>query len=351
MTARTRGPSGTVPPPVPPGNDPGHAAARLRAEGVSTRSTRCDVVGSTVLVGTASWTDPTITAGEVFYPAGANTPEARLRYYASQFPVVEVDSSYYAVPSARSAALWVERTPDDFVFHVKAHALMTGQPTEIDRLPPAIVRALPAEILSRHRAYAKDLPAEIVDEIWLLFAEALMPLRDSGKLAAVLMQYPRWFTPTTGNVDLLLDGQRRMRALFGDGVAGPVELRNRRWFGEERRKTERTVEFFREHCVPLVIVDGPQGLESSVPMVAAVTTPGMVVARLHGRNARNWEARGLPTVERYRYLYDHDELRALVAELSAAAAESPAVHVLFNNCHGNYGTTNALEFGAMLSEL
>ncbi len=99
--------------------------------------------GGEVRVGTASWTDPTMVAKGVFYPDGASSAEDRLRYYATQFPVVEVDATYYALPRKEQARLWAERTPDDFVFDVKAHALMTGQPSEVKRLPKGLREELP----------------------------------------------------------------------------------------------------------------------------------------------------------------------------------------------------------------
>ena len=117
--------------------------------------------GHHVRVGTASWTDPTMTATGVFYPHDADTAEERLQYYASRFPVVEVDATYYALPSRRLAELWVERTPPDFTFDVKAHALMTGQPTETRRLPRQIRGALPPELATKPRIYATDLPDEL----------------------------------------------------------------------------------------------------------------------------------------------------------------------------------------------
>jgi hypothetical protein len=74
----------------------------------------------TILIGTASWTDPTLIASG-WYPDGAKSPEARLKHYAEHFPVVEVDSAYYALPSLRNAELWVARTPERFVFDIKAN--------------------------------------------------------------------------------------------------------------------------------------------------------------------------------------------------------------------------------------
>lgn len=88
-----------------------------------------------VLVGTTSWTEKTLIESGRFYPPQANTAEERLRYYATQFPVVEVDSTYYGLPSERNALLWAERTPPGFVFHVKAFRLFTQHQTPPQALP------------------------------------------------------------------------------------------------------------------------------------------------------------------------------------------------------------------------
>jgi uncharacterized protein YecE (DUF72 family) len=120
-------------------HDPGVEVARRRAEAAGDVARLPIGVGKgQARFGTASWTDPTMTVPGVFYPKGVSTAEERLRFYASQFPVVEVDATYYVLPNKRTAESWVERTPDDFVFDIKAHALMTGQPTEVARLPKAI---------------------------------------------------------------------------------------------------------------------------------------------------------------------------------------------------------------------
>jgi uncharacterized protein YecE (DUF72 family) len=181
--------------------------------------------------------------------------------------------------------------------------------------------------------------------VWRIFLDALEPLRSSGKLGAVLLQYPRWFVPTPENRDALLDARRRL----GD-VTGAVELRNRRWFGEDRQKTERTLAFLERNGFPFVMVDGPQGLESSVPPVPAVTSPRLALLRLHGRRAGTWEKPGVPTVERYRYLYDREQLADWAPKIADAASQAKEVHILFNNCYGNYGTTNAVEMMQGLRE-
>ncbi len=148
-----------------------------------------------IRVGTAGWTDRTLTARGVFYPADAKTPESRLRYYASRFSLVEADAGFYAIPDPLNSERWVERTPPSFTFNVKAHALMTGHATEVARLPQSIRDVLPAEIARARRVYAKDLPHEIRDEVWRLFRRAVEPLHDAGKLGAVLLQFAPWIRP------------------------------------------------------------------------------------------------------------------------------------------------------------
>src|ERR671924_1758246 len=297
--------------------------------------------GGTIRIGTASWTDPTMTAAGVFYPEGADTAEERLNYYASRFPLVEVDATYYSLPARRTSELWVQRTPPDFTFDIKVHALMTGQPTETKRLPKDLREALPVETAAKSRIYAKDLPEELKDEVWAWFADGLEPLQDSGQLGSILLQYPRWFFTSSENRDTILDATERL----GD-VRKAVEFRNGTWFNE--KNVERTLRFLEDHSIPLVMVDGPQGFKSSIPPIAATTSPELAVVRFHGRRAETWEAKGIPTVERFRYLYERDELEDWVPRIREAARQAKDTHVLMNNCYANYGSTNARELAALL---
>jgi uncharacterized protein YecE (DUF72 family) len=324
-------------------HDPGAAAARARADAISIDSARTIVPpgSGTIAVGTAGWTDPTLTAPGAFYPGSATSAEARLRYYASRYPVVEIDSPYYALPSRQAAERWTERTPDDFTFDVKANALMTGQPSEVSRLPADLRAALPESLKRKRRIYGKDLPAELYDEVWNRYVDALQPLHAAGKLGAVLLQYPKWFLPNRENAAELLDAQRRL-----GGLGGAVEFRNAAWL--TGRVGERTIEFLSEHRVPLVLVDGPQGMESSIPPLAAVTSSRLAVLRLHGRRAETWEQPDVTVAERFRYLYDTTELSEWLPGILQAAKRTERVHVIHNNCYANYGTTNALEMTQLL---
>jgi uncharacterized protein YecE (DUF72 family) len=142
----------------------------------------------TVRVGTASWTDPTLVKSG-WYPKGvASSAEARLRFYASRFPLVEVDATYYYLPREEQAGLWVERTPPDFVFNVKAFSLLTGHPTQRKALPEELLEEVAPEHRDKQRLYASHLSADGMAEVWRRFQDALLPLDSAGKLGAVLLQ-------------------------------------------------------------------------------------------------------------------------------------------------------------------
>ncbi|HEY1455573.1 MAG TPA: DUF72 domain-containing protein [Candidatus Dormibacteraeota bacterium] len=325
-------------------HDPGPEVARSRAGEAGEAGRRpIRMGGGEVRVGTASWTDPTMTAPGVFYPKGASSAEERLRFYASQFPVVEVDSTYYALPHRKMAETWVERTPKDFVFDIKAHALMTGQPTEVARLPKAIRDELPEGLGEKKRIYRKDLPKELVDAVYEQFRGALGPLVDANKLGAVFVQFPKWVFPSHEARELILENRARLE------VPVAVEFRHGSWFNE--KNAERTVKFLQDNKVPYVAVDEPQGFKSSVPPVMVRTSEDLAVIRFHGRNEENWEKKDIPPSERFRYLYDVDQLADWTPQIAAVARDTKETHVLYNNCFSNYGTTNAREMARLLEEL
>jgi uncharacterized protein YecE (DUF72 family) len=323
-------------------HDPGPEVAGPMAAGLEASAQHPIRIagGGSVRVGTASWTDPTMTTPGVFYPPEAKSAEDRLRFYAENFPLVEVDTTYYALPRKDQSRLWVERTPDDFVFDVKAHALMTGQPTETKRLPGAIRDELPDSLAPKTRIYGKDLPSDLYDSIWALFKEGVEPLREKGKLGSILLQFPRWIFPSNESRQHLLDARERL-----GGLPLTVEFRHGSWFNE--KNAERTLKFLTGNAIPYVMVDEPQGLKSSVPPVVAVTSPELAVVRFHGRRADLWEQKNIQPSERFRYLYDEDELADWAPRIAAVARQTKQTHVLMNNCFSNYGTTNA----RMLAEL
>jgi uncharacterized protein YecE (DUF72 family) len=325
-------------------HDPGADVGRRRGEAAAEAARRPARVGNgEVRFGTASWTDPTMTKPGVFYPEGAGTPEERLRYYAGQFPVVEVDATYYALPNKRTAETWVERTPDDFVFDVKAHALMTGQPTEVARLPKAVKEELPSELKEKRRIYRKDMPGELLDAVYEQFRAALEPLIEAKKLGAIFVQFPKWVFPSNEARDLILETRERLSLPIA------VEFRHGSWFNE--KNAERTVRFLQDNKIPYVAVDEPHGFKSSVPPVIVPTSDELAVFRFHGRNAENWEKKEIPPSERFRYLYDDDELADWTPKIAAVAKKTKQTHAIYNNCYSNYGTTNAREAAKLLAEM
>ncbi|HKW69007.1 MAG TPA: DUF72 domain-containing protein [Candidatus Dormibacteraeota bacterium] len=325
-------------------HDPGVEPARRRADEAGDAARSPIIVGKgAVRFGTASWTDPTMTAPGVFYPRGTDTAEERLRFYASQFPVVEVDATYYALPSKRTAESWVERTPQDFVFDIKAHALMTGQPTELSRLPKAIKEELSTELKEKKRIYRKDMPPELLDAVYSQFREALEPLIEAGKLGAVFVQFPKWVFPSNEARELILETRQRLELPIA------VEFRHGSWFNE--KNAERTVRFLQDNKIPYVAVDEPQGFKSSVPPVVFPTNEELAVFRFHGRNKDSWEKKEITPAERFRYLYDEDELADWTPKIAGVARSTRQTHVVYNNCFSNYGTTNAREAARLLAEM
>jgi uncharacterized protein YecE (DUF72 family) len=278
----------------------------------------------------------------VFYPSDASTPEARLRYYASRFPLVEADAGFYAIPDPVNSERWVERTPPGFTFNVKAHALMTGHATDVARLPQTIRDALPEELARQRRVYAKDLPLEIRDEVWRLFRRAVEPLHEAGKLGAVLLQFAPWIRPAKHTPQLLA----RVRERLGD-IPGAVEFRHPSWLQPKLR--ERLWAQLRELGLTYVVADPPPDTPTSLPIAPAVTTPDLAVVRLHGRRSELWGAREATVLEKYRYLYDADELEEWLTVILELAEQAERIHVVFNNCYANYGTTNALEMAGLIA--
>ena len=182
-----------------------------------------------IRLGTAGWTDKTLIDSG-WYPKDANTPEKRLRYYASQFPLVEVDSTYYALPAEQTAATWRDRTPAEFIFNIKAFSLFTQHPTPVKAMPADLREAAAGET-GKERVYLKDVDPAVADQAWDRFFAALEPLREAGKLGAILLQFPPWFPISRANKDYIVACAER---------AAPrrvcVEFRNHTWMTDDNQK-------------------------------------------------------------------------------------------------------------------
>jgi uncharacterized protein YecE (DUF72 family) len=296
-----------------------------------------------VLTGSCSWTDRTLVADADWYPKRTMSAEERLQFYASRFPLTEIDSTYYAPPAEQQARLWSERTPEGFRFDVKAYSLLTGHPTRPGSLWPDIRERLAPETADKRNVYARHLDAEALDEAWRRFEAALRPMHEAGKLGAVLFQYPPWFTPKAENraeVEALRERLPDYRL--------SVEFRSPRWTAEERDR-ERTLALLEEHGLIFVGVDAPP--VSGLPRVWAVTNPELLVIRFHGRSDSTWKDTSRSAAERFRYLYSRQELEELAEQVASTAEEAAETHLLMNNCYQDYSVRNAAELRDLLDRL
>ena len=293
-----------------------------------------------VLVGTCSWTDATLVKETDWYPKRTMTAAERLAFYASRFPVVEVDSTYYFPPTPELSGSWAQRTPDGFTMNVKAWSLLTGHPTFPHSLWPDLQGEVPPEHRDKRRLYAKHLPLDVLDEAWDRFRHSLMPLHSSGRMGAVLLQYPRWFGPKEANRNEIRDAARRL-----PDYQLCVEFRNGRWLAGD--ECESTFALLESLGVTFVCVDEPAGFPSSVPPVVAATAD-LAVVRFHGRNEETWEGYVPSAAERFRYRYRREELAAWVPKVRELAASAREVHLLMNNCYRDFAVDNAADLAALL---
>jgi uncharacterized protein YecE (DUF72 family) len=295
----------------------------------------------TVLTGSCSWTDKTLVEDADWYPQRTMSAEDRLRYYAAQFPLTEIDSTYYAPPAERQVALWAERVPDGFRFDVKAYSLLTGHPTRPRSLWRDLREALPSDVAEKRNVYPKHLDPEAMDEAWRRFDAALRPLHEAGKLGAVLFQYPPWFGPRKDNREEIAALRERL-----PDYRISVEFRSPRWT-ESDRDRERTLGMLEELGLVFVCVDAPE--VSGLPRVLAVTNPELLIVRFHGRADKTWNARTSSAAERFRYLYSREELEELAAPVAEVAGEARETHLLMNNCYRDYSVRNASELRDLLA--
>ena len=284
-----------------------------------------------ILIGLCSWTDRTLIESGRFYPAAKMSAEARLAWYAGVFPHVEVDSSYYALPSAVAAKLWVERTPPGFIFHVKAFRAFTGHWLEHAALPRDLLRLMPPT--DRRRVYYRDLPRAVADALWRRFDDGLRPLHDAGKLGLVLFQFPNWVTPGEGSRDHILMCQARL-----PDYRLAVEFRNEAWFIPAER--EATLDFLRAHGLTHVVADEPQVAGESVPLVAEATTD-VAYVRFHGRNKETWSGPKEASWERFNYWYAPEDMDELAPVVRSLAERTSATYALFNNNYRDQGVQGA----------
>ncbi len=243
----------------------------------------------------------------------------KLQTYASHFPIVELDASYYAIQPERNIMKWIKETPDRFEFIVKIH-----------------------QALTLHADY-KDY-AETRSELFEQFKQMLQPLIDHHKLAMVLVQFPPWFDCTAQNIKYIL----YVRQQLAD-VPICVEFRHQSWFNDQFK--EQTLSFLTEHHIIHSVVDEPQVREGSIPLVNRITTETALV-RYHGRNRQGWTKKDMTDQEwrdvRYLYNYNKEELTDLANKVRIIEQKAKKVYVVFNNNSGGHAAQNAKTYQDML---
>jgi uncharacterized protein YecE (DUF72 family) len=263
-----------------------------------------------ILVGTCSWSDKSLVGS--FYPAGLK-PVDQISHYALQFPTVEINSSFYAIPAPHVCASWAEKTPPGFIFHAKAFGPITTHKTEWNG-----------------EAHRRATP-----EMLRVWEESMEPLESAGKLGYTLLQFPRWFMPNRENRDYI--------AWLRDSMPNArlaVEFRNAWWLKEP----EPLLKWLREREMAHVCVDEPQTSDkASAPLVTAATRSDFAILRLHGRNTESWEKPNAGVNERFNYNYSDREIHEEILPTARALANSTErTFVLFNNVHNGYGVHNAV---------
>jgi uncharacterized protein YecE (DUF72 family) len=285
-----------------------------------------------ILVGTSSWADPGFV--EEWYPPDLPERE-RLPWYAERFSAVELNASFYAIPGEDTAAGWVQRTPDGFIFDWKLHRVLSRHSAPVDSLPTDLRDRADTTPKGRVR-----LDPGLQDAMAERTLAAAGPLIDAGRLGAFLLQLSPAFTPSRDlhEIGPLID------ALAPHPVA--VELRHRAWAAPSR--VQGTLETLRELGAAYVGVDAPQGKSiMMMPPIDAVTRDDLAYLRAHGRNAEGY-VKGRSVAERFGYRYADEELEELAGRARHMAEDADAVHVMFNNNRGSYAPVAAARMRELL---
>ncbi len=290
-------------------------------------------------VGTCSWTDRTLIEESDFYPQNVKTAEERLRFYAQHFDTVEVDSTFYAFPSERNALLWVERTPPHFLFNIKVLSLFTFHRTALKAIPPLLQRDLNESLREKECLSTSDFPLSWLREALLSFLSALRPLKEAKKIGYILFQFPPWFRRETHNFSYL----EWLKENTEDFTIA-LEFRHRSWVMPQT--LSHTLKFLKDLRCPLVCVDEP-GLPWTIPPLFEWTS-NVAIVRFHGRNREAWQAKNIPVVEKFRYLYSTDELQEWRDRIFAKLLKEGDVFLMFNNCYRDFAVRNALEMKTLL---
>lgn len=243
----------------------------------------------------------------------------KLKTYASHFPIVELDASYYAIQPERNIKKWISETSERFQFVVKIHQALT--------------------LHADFRDFS-DTRQELFDA----FKEMLAPLQESHKLAMVLVQFPPWFDCSSQNIKYILYVKQQLQ-----DYPMCVEFRHQSWFNDQFK--EETLSFLTEHQIIHAVVDEPQVKDASIPLVNRITSD-IAFVRYHGRNVHGWTKKDMTDQEwrdvRYLYNYNETELLDLAQKVKILEQKAKQVYVVFNNNSGGHAAQNAKTYQNIL---
>lgn len=243
--------------------------------------------------------------------SSVTTAKDKLFDYSGHFPVVELDTSFYAIPSVENVEKWCKETPDTFQFVVKAYQGMTGHLRD-------------------------ELPFETKNDMFNAFRACIDAFLKHGKLAMVLVQFPPWFDCQTKNVNYIYYIKQQ---LANYPVA--IEFRNQTWYSAQMK--DKTLAFLKDNDLIHVVCDEPQAGSGSVPFVP-IATHDKVLVRIHGRNVHGWRNIGhAENWRKVRFLYDYNEqeLQELSEQVRLLNKQAKQVFVVFNNNSGGHAAKNA----------
>lgn len=254
-----------------------------------------------IWIGLTGWGDhPSLYESE--------TQATKLEGYSSHFPVVECDSSFYAILPEKNYVNWVKETPDDFQFVIKAYQGLTGH-------------------------LRGKTPFNTIGEMFDAFRSSADPLIHSGKCAMILFQYPPWFECSGKNIDRLRYTKEKM-----EGLPVALEFRNPSWFSPGMKA--KTLAFAEGEGWIYTVCDEPQTETGSIPIVPA-GWGDKVLVRMHGRNLAGWLNHG-PDWRKLRclYRYNRKELEEWKIRLTHLEKKAKNIYVLFNNNSGGDAADN-----------
>lgn len=289
-----------------------------------------------ILIGTASWTDPGFV--ERWYPKKMSAHE-RLGWYAQHFEMVEVNSTFYSVPDARTVERWCAATPIDFVFNVKLHQLFSFHSTQAKLLPPELQRLIHADSKGKVTA-----TRSLQDALLKSFLRPMSILQSAGKLGVFLLQLSPAFSPRKHQLAELVPLIESLR-----DFSLAIELRNRDWLVGDQLAA--TTYFLCKRGAAFVNVDAPAEEHFSiVPSdLNEVTTPRFSYLRLHGRNAKAYLT-GKTVAARFDYDYSDKEIDEVAERSRELARNAKKLHVVFNNNNLDYAPRAAIRLRKALGQ-